>query len=161
MSYYLIDWSYDMRMVKFDFEKHIEFLLDAFEESAGIDFPDLKRSAESRNIDCEKIKELDLSENDIKILKYNDDNTGFIWINYRYNKIERIKYCNLNYLYIHPYYRGKGYGKYLMDIFEQEAKKNEAHILCLEATVSNKSAVRLYEKVGFVTKRFIMRKEID
>ena len=48
-------------------------------------------------------------------------------------------------------YRGRGYGKKLVDALLQAGKELGAEAFTLEVRVSNEAAIRLYESLGFVS----------
>ena len=56
---------------------------------------------------------------------------------------ELVKY------YISKDFRGKGYGRQLMELCEQEARRMGYNQLYLESTSDFGDAVRIYEKIGY------------
>ena len=52
---------------------------------------------------------------------------------------------------VDPSYRGKGLSNRLLDTMIESAKKDNMLTMSLEVRVSNKVAISLYEKYGFVT----------
>lgn len=56
---------------------------------------------------------------------------------------------------IHPDYRSRGYGRFLMVTLIEYSMKHDVHTMILEARVSNSVAIRLYHSLGF--KRIGMR----
>ena len=68
----------------------------------------------------------------------------------------------VDYIAIHPDYRGKGIGSKLLDFGENEARKNkDTNIYSLMVIGQNIRAIKLYEKLGFkvvkTTKLFFLR----
>ncbi len=59
--------------------------------------------------------------------------------------------CELNRIAVAPNYRRNGIGEFLIDFFLKEAKKKECQTSFLEVRESNKSAIALYEKKGFLS----------
>jgi len=47
-------------------------------------------------------------------------------------------------------YRGQGIGRKLLELFEEEAKKLKVEKMRLEVKTSNKVAISLYKKIGFI-----------
>jgi len=47
-------------------------------------------------------------------------------------------------------FRGQGIGKRLLELFEGEAKKLKVEKMRLEVKTSNKVAINLYKKMGFI-----------
>ncbi len=54
-------------------------------------------------------------------------------------------------------YRGKRYGRMLMEYFIVEAKRLEFEVIMLEVRTDNSSAILLYEKLGFQFVRTLRR----
>lgn len=50
---------------------------------------------------------------------------------------------------VHPEYRGRGWGRDLLCLLEEEALRRDAEVLLLEVRPSNTAAVALYESIGF------------
>ncbi|MBE7092682.1 MAG: ribosomal-protein-alanine N-acetyltransferase [Clostridiales bacterium] len=57
---------------------------------------------------------------------------------------------DINNIAVKKEYRGKGFGKMLMNALTEEAKEQNIKAMTLEVRVSNKSAIELYKKFGFV-----------
>ncbi len=51
---------------------------------------------------------------------------------------------------IHPKYRGKGLGLKFMEFLHEQAKNKGAHKVRLTVTKSNVSAIKMYQKIGYV-----------
>ena len=73
-----------------------------------------------------------------------------------------IEEMMVDYIAIHPDYRGKGIGSKLLDFGENEARKNkDTNIYSLMVIGQNIRAIKLYEKLGFkvvkTTKLFFLR----
>ena len=57
--------------------------------------------------------------------------------------------ADINNIAVKKEYRGKGYGKMLMNALIEDAKKQNIKAMTLEVRVTNKSAIALYKKLGF------------
>lgn len=64
-----------------------------------------------------------------------------LWISYEQAEITTIG--------IKKEYQGKGYASQLMDYLIELAKKKDCETISLEVRISNKKAIKLYEKYGF------------
>lgn len=65
-----------------------------------------------------------------------------LWISYEQAEITTIG--------IKKEYQGKGYASQLMDYLIELAKKKDCETISLEVRISNKKAIKLYEKYGFI-----------
>lgn len=74
---------------------------------------------------------------DDKIIGYYD-----LWLIFEHAEIATIA--------IDEKYRGNHYGKMLMQDIEERAMNNNCETISLEVRVSNKQAIGLYEKSGFI-----------
>ena len=92
------------------------------------------------------------------LLTETDQTIGFVWLDFR----ERfdLKVTSINDILIHQAYRGKGYGKKLMSLVEQEAKKAGAVRIRLHVFNNNTPAKKLYESMGFEPISIYMKKDI-
>lgn len=149
-----------LECIPYEFDKYINFILDCFEEATPYSWPGTNRTEKARYLDYEYFKHMDLNENIVNMLVNQDEFIGFLWCSIRFNKIEERKYCHANFIYVTPQYRGKGYVQYLMNKLEDIASVNKTSIISLEVIVSNISAKKLYEKEGYVTRRYTMQKEL-
>ena len=52
-------------------------------------------------------------------------------------------------LYLHPDYQGRGWGKYLLEGIEQEARNQNVHVLIAGIDADNQTSIRLHQKLGF------------
>jgi ribosomal protein S18 acetylase RimI-like enzyme len=83
---------------------------------------------------------------------------GYLWLGTQ-NRFDR-KVVSINDITIIPAYGGRGLGKSLMKLVEQEARKTGASRIRLHVFHSNEVAKRLYMSVGFVPTNLDMRKEL-
>lgn len=63
--------------------------------------------------------------------------------------VEAEGICELQKVYFHPKLRGQGFGRKIIELCIQEATKAGYQTIYLETTPQMKSAVGLYEKLGF------------
>ncbi|MCC7552543.1 GNAT family N-acetyltransferase [Candidatus Micrarchaeota archaeon] len=56
--------------------------------------------------------------------------------------------------------QGKGYGKALMKDIEKKAKEQGFDEITLDVSTENERAVKFYEKLGFETAKYLMRKNL-
>lgn len=90
--------------------------------------------------------ELEKSIQAKRVLILLDDDRFIGWL--RYNLFwDQIPFMNM--LYILEEHRGKGYGKQLVDFWEQEMRR-EQHIMVLTSTLSNERAQFFYRRNGYV-----------
>ena len=66
-------------------------------------------------------------------------------------KHEGFKHCGELGMGVHPRYRGLGIGQQLVTCTIQRAKESGLERIELEVFASNVPAIKLYEKIGFVT----------
>ncbi|MDK2821666.1 MAG: [ribosomal protein S18]-alanine N-acetyltransferase [Clostridia bacterium] len=88
---------------------------------------------------------------------YNND-FGYYYVALHGNKVVGyagmwviIDEAHVTNISVHPDYRGKRLGELLLNVLMQEAIRFRADRITLEVRVSNRSAQRLYERVGFVS----------
>lgn len=105
--------------------------------------------------DFEILKKYDkhISESELKnsintkrvfIMFHNDNFIGWL----RYNLFwDNMPFMNM--LYLLEDYRGKGYGRQLVDFWEKEMSKNKYKVV-LTSTLSNEQAQFFYRKNGYV-----------
>lgn len=96
-------------------------------------------------------KEFDelIKKEDIFIYFLEEDKNIIGFANILWIASKKVSY--LNDILIKEKFRGKGYGKILMDKFMDFSKKKGAKKLGLGVRVENKNAIRMYEKYGFKT----------
>ncbi len=83
---------------------------------------------------------------------------GYLWLGIQ-NRFDR-KVVSINDITINPAYRGRGLGKSLMKLAEEEALKAGAARIRLHVFHSNDIAKRLYLSMGFVPTNLDMRKDL-
>ena len=60
-----------------------------------------------------------------------------------------IDEADINNIAVKKEYRGKGFGKMLMNALIEDAKSQNVKAMTLEVRVTNESAIALYKKLGF------------
>ena len=103
-----------LKFVRFEFERHIEFVLDCIEEARPLNWPGAARTRLARTVDYEFFRTIDTNKHCISLLSLRNKTIGFVWYDIEFNTIEGQKYCHLDFIYLLPEFRGRGYGKYVM-----------------------------------------------
>ena len=62
------------------------------------------------------------------------------------------KYCYIMDIIVTKNHRGKGFGTALMNAAKDWAKERDCNFINLDVLVNNPSAIKLYEKLGFIPK---------
>ena len=62
------------------------------------------------------------------------------------------KYCYIMDIIVAENYRGKGFGTALMNTAKDWAKERDCNFINLDVLVNNPGAIKLYEKLGFISK---------
>lgn len=85
-----------------------------------------------------------------------------------YGRIEPAKaylahanHCYLGFMYVQPSHRGRGINQLVMDYLSNWANKKGITELRLDVFSLNNSAIRAYEKAGFIQHMILMRKGIS
>jgi len=65
--------------------------------------------------------------------------------------------AHLTTIAVHPSYRRRGLGSYLVRLAIDLARRNQAKRITLEVRETNIPALELYQKLGFVRKGFLRR----
>lgn len=83
------------------------------------------------------------------LLSKGDRLYGYIGMHYIIDELE------INTVVIHPQYRGRGYGRQLIDQLFEVATKEKNRRIMLEVRSKNTKAIHLYERSGFkqITRR--------
>lgn len=69
-----------------------------------------------------------------------------------YNSLEKMKHkASIVAMYVSPHFRKRGIGRALLAEAEKAAKSSQVELLQLTVVTTNPSAVKLYEKTGFVS----------
>lgn len=84
---------------------------------------------------------------------------GYIWFCVRGADDNRRAFiCDV---IIEKQFRGKGYGKKIMQFAEQEAKKMGLKRIGLHVFSFNETAIRLYQSLGYATTDLVMEKSLS
>lgn len=136
---------------KTDIDQVLKYINTLSKEKTYILFQGLLMSKKSESAwlkdNMEKIKK---GKAVVKFIFYKNEFIGSGVINMRSEKTAK-EHLGVFGISIAKKYRGKGYGSMLMDEVLNEAKKLKGlKIIYLEAFAENTTAVRMYEKKGFV-----------
>lgn len=88
--------------------------------------------------------ELVVAELDKKIIA-----SGYVRIDPSKDYLAHRHHAYFGFMYVLPEYRGQGVNKRIMDVLRDWAKGKNVNEFRLEVYVSNTSAIRAYEKLGF------------
>lgn len=72
-----------------------------------------------------------------------------------YENEQKIKIAHLLNIAIHPDFRGKGFGKFLLYAVKKLSLAEKCSIIKLEVRISNKKAINLYKNCGFEISRIL------
>jgi ribosomal protein S18 acetylase RimI-like enzyme len=86
----------------------------------------------------------------------NQSAIGYVWLLVRGPENDRRAF--IGDVVIEEQYRGKGYGKKIMLLLEDEAKKRGLNRMGLHVFGSNETAILLYKKLGYITTDLVMEK---
>ena len=140
---------------KFDFRKNSKLVAIWHEDHVKINFPDSKYK---KSIFINSLKRK--PKNEMSMVKVGDEYVGFLWLKRERDIFKELYFCNLKYIHVIPEYRSKGVGSYLMKEVDKYSKRNGCCEIRLGTSVSNKRAINLYKKCGFVIKRVLMEKKL-
>ncbi|MEK2646180.1 GNAT family N-acetyltransferase [Bdellovibrio sp. BCCA] len=92
------------------------------------------------------------------IEKATGNSVGILWIAKKFNGEK--PYAFIYDIELKPDHRGKGLGKILMNLMEDEVRKLGCSSVGLHVFGHNTSAIALYEKSGFYTTNRMMKKDL-
>ncbi len=92
------------------------------------------------------------------VKKDSQQSLGYLWLGFQ-NRFGR-KVISINDIAINTTYRRQGFGKLLMELVEQEAKRHEAVYIRLHVFNHNEVAKQLYLSQGFNPSSIDMKKEL-
>lgn len=139
------------------YEKEIlELLIDSFSQNFDIS------TDSSIEIGKEKLAALKtyVEEEKAIVLANISEGTmmGFIWI-HKHEFFDETR-LHINQLAVNPQFRGKGIAKQLIRKSEELALELGIKTMDLSVSENNKSAIKLYEKLGFDTERRLMKMKL-
>ena len=95
-------------------------------------------------------------DSDILVYEYNRNIVGFILLQAKtrpdFDFIIPGKYCYIMDIIVTEKHRGKGFGTALMNSAKDWAKEQNCNFVNLDVLVNNSAAIRLYNKLGFISK---------
>ncbi|WP_457611815.1 KEOPS complex subunit Pcc1 [Methanocaldococcus sp.] len=84
------------------------------------------------------------------VLEFNNKPIGFMGVDCNWiSKVEKREVAEIHEIFIHPKYRGRGFGKILMDKAIEYAKKRGRDFIELWVGVENLRGQKFYESLGF------------
>ncbi len=89
----------------------------------------------------------------------NQNILGFVWFGVR--GTESSRHAFIYDVIIEEEYRGKGFGKQIMLLLENEIKKQGLNRVGLHVFGTNETAINLYRSIGYSTIDLIMEKELS
>ncbi len=99
-----------------------------------------------------------IANEETDILVYENDGTvvGFILLHAKtrpdFDFMLPGKYCYIMDIIVTKIHRGKGFGTALMNAAKDWAKERDCNFINLDVLVNNPGAIKLYEKLGFISK---------
>ena len=88
------------------------------------------------------------------------DTIGCLWLGNAIDQGSGESYTYIFLIYVKPEHRKKGLGKELINIAENWAKEKGDRQIGLQVFINNKSAINLYEKLGYETESLSMIKRL-
>lgn len=74
--------------------------------------------------------------------------------------LQHTQHAYLGFMYVLPEYRGRGINRQLIEALQTWAQAQGITELRLEVYVQNESAIKAYEKIGFIRHMYEMRKPV-
>jgi putative acetyltransferase len=65
------------------------------------------------------------------------------------SELGELEFGELKRMYVRPQFRGREFGKLILDRLDDHARENGINLLRLETGIHQQAAIRLYEKNGF------------
>ncbi len=146
----------------FDWEHDADFICGWQRETYAINFPDFKLSLEFSGAFRHDLRRAFLDGNHA-LWMLDDPNSsacGFIWVVLCTNSWTNERYGYVNNVFIESSHRGQHLGEELLDHAAGWFRSRKVEKLRLTVTGSNSSAVRLYERTGFIVERLEMEREL-
>ena len=86
---------------------------------------------------------------------------GYLWIGEGTNMMTGLKHGYIYDIFVKEEFRGKGYGKMFLEKAESYCRERDYSRILLMVSVSNETAIRLYDKMGFKAEQTYMAKTLD
>lgn len=83
--------------------------------------------------------------------------SGYAKISQSKDYLKHDRHCYLGFMYVRPEHRGKGVNSLVLEALKQWAKRQGIDELRLEVYNGNRTAIRAYEKAGFMPNLLEMR----
>lgn len=74
--------------------------------------------------------------------------------------LQHRQHAYLGFMYVTPQHRGKGINQKIVEALKDWSRVQGVHELRLEVYVQNESAIKAYEKIGFIRHMYEMRKSV-
>jgi len=141
-------------------KKDIDTIVEWHREHVKINFPDSKYKKDL----FKKILMADFKVvgKDIALFKMveEDKMVGFLWLRKVFDPYKDRNYCDLHYIHVAPWCRGKGIGSQLMNIVDVWCEKKKIKEIRLGTSNTNSAAYLLYINHGFEPRRILMEKHL-
>lgn len=136
---------YSIRRARKDDAKHIhDAHMNSIREVCSKDHTSLEISGWGQRAFNREQREQSIENNFIWVVEFNDLIEGYAEI--RFREAEGIVYSKIFGLYLTSRVLGMGFGKKLLELMIDEAKKNNVKMITLESTIT---AHNFYKKFGF------------
>ncbi|MBN1896367.1 MAG: GNAT family N-acetyltransferase [Candidatus Aenigmarchaeota archaeon] len=104
------------------------------------------------------LKSVSMSPDYVKVAEDNGNVVGYVW--FRVIDSSVGMFGRFEHLFVDQSCRGKGVGRMLMESAEDFFRKSGIKTVKLTVTTTNEDAMKLYEKLGYRTKRYKMEKDL-
>jgi GNAT superfamily N-acetyltransferase len=104
---------------------------------------------------ADPLVEIAVAEQDQKIIA-----SGYARIEQAKPYLKHARYAYLGFMYVHPDYRGRGLNKRIMEALKAWARSKNISEMRLEVYFKNESAIKAYEKTGFIKHMIEMRMDL-
>ncbi len=104
------------------------------------------------------LKSVSMSPDYVKVAEDNGNVIGYVW--FRVIDSSVGMFGRFEHIFVDKSWRGKGVGRMLMESAEDFFRKSGIKTVKLTVTTTNEDAMKLYEKLGYMTKRYKMEKDL-
>ena len=125
-------------------------------ESVKMNFPGSKFNSEMYKRLL--LKSVSKSPDYVKVAEDNGNVMGYVWFKVIDSTVGM--FGRFEHLFVDESCRGKGVGKMLMEAAENYFRSKGIKTVKLTVTTTNENAMKLYEKLGYETKRYKMEKDL-